>query len=152
MRRGRTTISNPFFSANAQVVITRVMDDQPTCGTGLAAHAKLPGAIGELLAAMAAVLDDHQRALDLTDENARPEHHAYVTLVLELQGVSAQLAACARRMTGYRDLPMGRHDEQKMAGHEAVAAFERFVRAERALLSQLTEALTGHEAMLKQAR
>lgn len=126
--------------------------EQPTCGTGLAAHARLPAAVSELLAATADVLDLHQRALDLTDERARPEHHAYVTLVLELRSISAQLAANARRMAGYHDLPMGRHNEEQMAGHEAVVAFERFVRAERALLAHLTDTVSEHEAMLDPMR
>jgi hypothetical protein len=128
------------------------MNDQPTCGTGLAAQAAIPASVGELLAAMAAVLDTHQTALDITDENAKPEHHAYVTLVLELQSISAQLVATAQRMGGCRNLPMGRHDEEKMSGRDAVAAFERFVHAERMLLSQLTQAIGEHEAMLTQMR
>jgi hypothetical protein len=128
------------------------MNDQTTCGTGLAAHARLPATISELLAAMANTLDAHQQALDVTDENAKPEHHAYVTLVLEFRSIGSQLGAIAQRMTGYRDLPMGRHDAQKMSGQEAVAAFQQFVRIERALLSQLTEAVGDHEAMLRQMR
>jgi hypothetical protein len=55
-------------------------------------------------------------------------------------------------MTGYRNLPMGRHDEQVMGGTAALAAFERFVRAERALLSLLTAAIGEHETMLEQIR
>ena len=128
------------------------MDDQPTCGTGLAANAPLPATVAELMAAMAVVLDEHQQALDLTDDDAKPEHHAYVTLVLELRSISAQLAATAQRMEGYRDLPMGRHDEQAMSGLDALAAFERFVRAERALLLLLTAGIEEHEAMLEQTR
>jgi len=37
------------------------MDDQPTCGQGLAAHSRLPAAVGDLIAAMAVVFDVHQR-------------------------------------------------------------------------------------------
>ncbi len=128
------------------------MEDQPTCGKGLAAHATLPATIGELVAAMADVLDVHQQALDLTDEDARPEHHAYVTLVLELRSISAQLAATAGHMARSHDLPMGRHDEQKLAGREALATFERFVGTERMLLSRLTGTVGEHEAMLDRMR
>jgi hypothetical protein len=126
--------------------------NEPTCGAGLAANAALPASAGEVIGAMADVMDVHQRSLDLTDENARPEHHAYVTLVLALRSISAQLAVSARYMTGCRDLPMGRHDERKMSGPEAVAAFERFVQDERALLSLLTLTVGDHEAMLRQMR
>lgn len=128
------------------------MDDNPTCGKGLAANSALPESTGALMAAMADLLDVHQRALDLTDENARPEHHAYVTLVLELRAVSAQLTATARHMAGYRDLPMGAHDEQRMSSPEAFAAFEHFVRAERVLLSLLTTTVRAHETMLEEMR
>jgi hypothetical protein len=99
---------------------------------------------------MADVLDTHQQALDLTDENTRPEHHAYVTLVLELRGIAAQLAATAGRMVGSRDLPMGRHDERMMSGPDAIDAFERLVRTERAVHSRLTDTLREHQSMLDQ--
>jgi len=127
------------------------MDDQATCGTGLAANALLPATVGELIGAMADVLEVHQQALDLADENARPEHHAYLTLVLELRSISAQLAASARHMTGYHDLPMGRHDEAKM-GPQALAAFERFVGTEQQLLTLLTRSVAEQTTMLEQMR
>ena len=123
------------------------MDDQPTCGKGLAEHAAVPARIGDVIAAMADVLDVHQQALDLTDQNARLEHHAYVTLVLELRSIAAQLAATAGRMAGYRGLPMGRHDEQKMSGPDAVATLEHLVQTERALLARLTETLREHQSI-----
>lgn len=126
------------------------MDHQPTCGQGLAANATLPATIGQLMEAMAGVLDEHQRALDLTDERTRPEHQAYLTLIGELRSISGQLAAMAQRMAGCRDLPMGRHDEEKMMAPEAMAAFQRFVEAERAALSLLTDTVGEHEAMLRQ--
>jgi hypothetical protein len=126
------------------------MDDQPTCGKGLAANAVLPATIGELVAAMAKVLDMHQRALDPADENTMPEYQAYQALGLELRGIAAQLDASARRMASYRDLPMGRHDERKMSSREARAAFEEYVRVERALLSLLNDTIDGHQAMLGQ--
>jgi hypothetical protein len=128
------------------------MDDQPTCGKGLAGNASLPAAVGELMAAMAGVLDVHQRALDLTDEHARPEHHAYVTLVLELRAIAAQLSAAAERMAGYADLPMGRHDEAAIAGPEAIFAFDRFVKAQGALHRRLGALVEDHAAMLEQMR
>jgi uncharacterized protein YndB with AHSA1/START domain len=124
--------------------------EQPTCGTGLAAHAELPATLGELLAAMADVLDTHQQALDLTDESARPEHHAYLTLVLEFRATSAQLTATARRMVGYRTLPIGRHDDQKISSREARESFERFVRIERKLLSHLADTVGNHQTLLDQ--
>lgn len=128
------------------------MEDHPTCGKGLAAQSSLPGMLGDLIAAMADVLEMHQQTLDLTDVDARPEHHAYAALVVELRRAAGQLATIARQMSGYRDLPMGRHDEQKMGSPEAVAAFEQFVKTERTLLSLLTSTVGEHETMLQQMR
>ena len=126
------------------------MDDQPTCGKGVAAQSKLPAALAELMKGMASVLDLHQAALDLTDENARPEHHAYVTLVIQMRSAADQLSAIARQMTRYRDLPMGRHDEARMAARDSVDAFRGFVEAERSTMKLLSESLSQHESLLQQ--
>ena len=67
------------------------MDDQPTCGKGLAEHAVLPAKLGALTAAMATVLEIHMKALDLKDENARREHEAYRRLAKEQHSIAAQL-------------------------------------------------------------
>ena len=123
-----------------------------TCGKGLAANAALPAAAGELMTAMAAVLEDHQRALDLTDPATRPEYHVYVTLAAEFRVAAVQLAAIAAHMRATADLPMGRHDEKAMSSAEAVAAFEGYVRAERELLTFVTTNLRQHEAMLEAMR
>jgi hypothetical protein len=128
------------------------MSDEATCGKGLAANATLPAAAGELFRAMAHLLDVHQRALDLTDEKARPEHAAYATVAQELRNASSQLTAIAERMAGYHDLPMGRHDERQMAGRAAFDAFEQFVQSERTLVSLLSATTGEHESMLGQMR
>jgi hypothetical protein len=49
-------------------------------------------------------------ALDLTDDHSREEHEAYRELARGHRKIAAELRATARRMAGYRDLPMGRHD------------------------------------------
>ena len=76
------------------------MTDQPTCGTGLAENSTLPATLGELLGAMARVLDVHRQALDKTDPNTLLEIDAYTTLVTDLGTVSERLSAVARRMAG----------------------------------------------------
>ena len=126
------------------------MEDELTCGKGVAAQSTLPAALAELMGGMARVLDLHQEALDLSDENARPEHHAYMTLVIQMQSAADQLSAIARRMTSYRDLPMGRHDEARMAAPNSIAAFRRFVDAERSTMKMLAESLQEHEGLLEQ--
>ena len=124
------------------------MDQQPTCGKGLAEHATLPAKLGDLAAAMAENLEVHQQALDVTDENARKEHHAYVKLAQEFRSVAAQLHAAAEHMAGYRDLPMGRHDQRAMAAPTALQAFRKFVRIEEDLLAMLRTAVERDQKML----
>ena len=128
------------------------MTDQPTCGTGLAENSTLPATLGELLGAMARVLDVHRQALDKTDPNTLLEIDAYTTLVTDLGTVSERLSAVARRMAGYRDLPMGRHDMQVMSSREAVEAFAEFVQRERTVLSLMTDRVGQHETMLEQTQ
>jgi hypothetical protein len=128
------------------------MEDEPTCGKGLAAQAVLPASIGRLAAAMAAVLEHHLRALDEEDAASRAEHDAYTSLVAQLTEAAGRLDKIGQEMTGYHDLPMGRHDERALAGSEAISVFERFVEAERALRDLLAAAVHEHSAMLGQMR
>lgn len=124
------------------------MDDQPTCGKGLAEHSALPAKLGELVAAMVANLDIHRQSLDLSDERLRKEYEAYVKLARELRSIAADLRATAEQMASYRDLPMGRHDEKALADPRALDAFETFVRLERELVALLRSSLQRDERML----
>jgi hypothetical protein len=49
------------------------MEEEPTCGKGLAEQSVLPAKLGQLMASLAENLEVHLKALDLTDENARQE-------------------------------------------------------------------------------
>ena len=124
------------------------MTDEPTCGKGLAEHSALPRLMGELTAATATVLEQHTRALDLADSIARQERDAYAALVSEFRDVSRRLTAVAKRMAGYRDLPMGRHDMRTMMDRDNVAAFQRYVRVEEELLGLLRSRLDVDRGML----
>ena len=124
------------------------MDDQPTCGKGLAEHSALPAKLGALTAAMGEVLEVHMKALDLKDANAREEHEAYRQLAKELRSIAAQLQVTAMKMTACRNLPMGRHDEKVMSGREALHAFKRFVKLEQELLALLETRLERDRQML----
>jgi hypothetical protein len=123
------------------------MSEEPTCGTGLAERAVLPAQLATLAAALADTLETHMHALDLSDEAARREHEAYASLVAQYRRIGAQLRAIADEMTGYRDLPMGRHDMAVMTARPAVEAFERFLAAEKALLALLQTSVAEDEAM-----
>ena len=124
------------------------MDEEPTCGRGLAAHSPLPLAFGEVIDAVAENLEAHLGTLDLTDERSRKEHAVYERLLREHRAIAAQLRATAEAMAGYRDLPMGRHDEEALASPRVVDAFVTLVRTERELLKLLGERTAEHEGML----
>jgi hypothetical protein len=124
------------------------MDEQPTCGKGLAEHSVLPAKLGALTAAVADVLAAHQEALDLTDANAKREYDAYAELVDAHRLTAAQLEAIARRMASYRDLPMGRHDMSVMTAAPSRDTFARLVAMEDELLELLGRRVAEHRAML----
>ena len=126
------------------------MDDPQTCGQGLARNAALPACLRDVAGALGAVLEAHLEALDPSDEGARPEHTAYVGLAQDCREVAARLGQAADRMTGARDLPMGRHDPEAMASPEAARAFARFVEAQQALLAYLEDRLPHDREMQRQ--
>jgi hypothetical protein len=128
------------------------MDEQPTCGKGLAEHSALPAKLAELTAAMAGNLEVHLGSLDATDENARNELHAYVKLAHEFRCIATELQTTAAHMAGYRDLPMGRHDQQAMASPKVLDAFSEFVRLEEELLTLLRQAIERDQKMLAAMR
>jgi hypothetical protein len=124
------------------------MDEQPTCGKGLAENASLPAKLGELTSAMGGILETHIPSLDLTDERSRKERDVYQRLVEDFRQAGLQLEAIGGQMTGLRDLPMGRHDEAAMASHAVRQSFERFVQVEQELLTLLQRRLKQDQQML----
>jgi hypothetical protein len=127
------------------------MDDAPSCGKGLAEHSLLVAKLGELTAAVAENLELHTRSLDPGDEAAREERTAYQELVTRHRAIASQLDLTARRMAGYRDLPMARHDEAALSDERVVNAFVQLVARERELLELLQRSLDRDQAMLAQA-
>ena len=113
--------------------------EQQTCGKGLAENSVLPAKLGELISAMAANLEVHRKALDLTDENSRAENDVYEKLLRDLRQTAAQLSVTASEMAGYRDLPMGRHDQKAMTHPRVGDAFQKFVQQKRELLELLVQ-------------
>jgi len=113
--------------------------DQQTCGKGLAENSVLPAKLGELISAMAGNLDTHMKALDLTDPNSQAEYDAYEKLLSDLRQIAAQLSITASEMAGYRDLPMGRHDQKAMTHPRVGDAFQKFVKHKRELLELLVQ-------------
>jgi hypothetical protein len=115
------------------------MNEQATCGQGLAEHSTVPAKIAELIAALAENLEVHMTSLDVTDESSMKEHDAYASLSRQYRTIADELFGASREMLSYRDLPMGKHNEQAMAGPAVFAAFEKFVSVEQQLLAILQE-------------
>lgn len=128
------------------------MDDQPTCGKGLAAHAPLPAKLAELTDAVAENLELHIPSLDPSDEHARRELEVYRELADHHRETAGRLRAAAERMAGCRDLPMGRHDAEALEDPRIVEAFEKLVKVEGELLALLQERLAEHSQMLTEFR
>lgn len=126
------------------------MEDQPTCGRGLAERSVLPETLGRLTATLAEVLEVHTKALDPADGHSKVEHAAYSRLVEEHRRIAAELAATAKRMAGHRNLPMGKHDQPAMSSpraFEAFEAFEKFVEVEAELVAVLQRSLAQDRRM-----
>lgn len=126
-----------------------VASEQQTCGKGLAENSALPAKLGELLSAMAGNLEAHRKALDLTDPNSRAEDEAYEKLLKQLRQIAAQLSLTANEMAGYRDLPMGRHDQEAMTHPRVGEAFQKFVQHKRELLELLEQTEERDGKLLK---
>jgi len=126
------------------------MEEPSTCGQGLASRSILPRKLGELLAALARILEAHMRALDPADTDARKELDAYATLVTGHRDVADRLSGIAVQMADYRSLPMAAHDEAAMSDAVAYKAFENFVRAEQELATLLQQQLQEDQEMLQQ--
>jgi uncharacterized protein YceH (UPF0502 family) len=125
------------------------MDDQQTCGRGLAEHSALTASLGELIASTARVLEVHMKALDLTDENSKLEYEAYRELASAHRHIANELADTAKRMSGYRTLPMGRHDMAAMMSAAPRHAFAGFVKHEESLVALLQARLAQDRAMIE---
>jgi methyl-accepting chemotaxis protein len=128
------------------------VEDQQTCGKGLAENAVLPRKLGAVGAAIADVLENHMQALDFTDPNAKTEHGAYAKLVDALRRIAAELRSTADQMAGCKDLPMGSHDAQVMTSPDVLHTFEDFVKAKQELHALLERQAAQDEEMLAQLR
>ena len=126
------------------------MDEQQTCGRGLAEHSALPAQLAEVTEAMADNLQMHMQALELDDEPARQEHAVYLRLVEEQRQAAGRLRAVAAEMADARDLPMGRHDTQAMTSPEVGAAFHRLIEAKQELLALLQRMAEQDQQLLGQ--
>jgi hypothetical protein len=126
--------------------------EEKTCGQGLAENSELPAKVGELMAAISAVLETHREALAPRDANSRREDEAYRELAQALRKGGEDLRTAATRMAGYRDLAMGKHDTAVLSAPKALQALEKFVRTEGEIVALLQRRLVNDRWMLDQMR
>jgi hypothetical protein len=112
----------------------------------------LPAKLGDVMGAVARVLETHTKALDLEDGDAKQEYEAYVKLVEQHQRIATELHSLSEQMASYRHLPMGRHDLEALSAPETVDVFERLVNLEQELLSLLEQRLQEHRPLLSEMR
>jgi hypothetical protein len=128
------------------------MADEPTCGKGLAEHSALPAKLAELIGSVADNLEIHMKSLDLSDAIAMKERDAYVSLTRQHRQIASLLHTASAEMAGYRDLPMGRHDQAAMSAPRVIDTFEELVSIRRETVELLQAMLEQEEAMLAHAR
>jgi hypothetical protein len=128
------------------------VDDQHTCGRGIAASAVVPSALAEVAAGLAQNLEVHTRALDPDDPAAGQERGAYERIARSLRSAATDLQAAAAEMDAAVDLPMGAHDMAAMATTDVLDAFERHVAAEEDLFRLLEARRADNEQMLTTIR
>ena len=127
------------------------MEDQRTCGMGLAEHAVLPAKMGELMASVAENLELHKEALDFNDSTSKKEYDAYLELAGDHREIAGKLETTARKMAGYWDLPMGKHDQHVMSAPKIVASFQKLVRIEEELVALLQKRVEQDHRLLNEA-
>jgi len=125
------------------------MEQARTCGQGLAENSILPAKLSELIDSVAGILEAHMEALDLEDNDSRREHEADRELIRDHRRIAAELRETARRMAGYRDLPMGRHVPEKMAAPRVREAFHEFAKLEEELTALLQQRMEADRQMLR---
>jgi hypothetical protein len=123
--------------------------DEPTCGQGLAAHSTIPAKLAALVDGVAANLEAHMPSLDTSDEASAAELEVYERIAAQHRAIAEALRGTSAEMSGARDLPMGRHDDQKLASPEAVEAFQQLVGIEEDVAATLAETAGQHRAMLE---
>lgn len=124
------------------------MEEQPTCGQGLAAHALVPQLIAALMNATSDNLIAHLPMLVAGDADTQHERSVYERLSGMHLEAAAMLDAIATEMKEQHDMRMGQHDVETMSHENMSKALESMARAEAQLVAQLEVQLADHRAMV----
>jgi hypothetical protein len=128
------------------------IQDETTCGKGLAANSWLPAKLAELTAALAAVLENHTRSIITSEENGKKEFDAYNGLVASFREIASRLDKAATQMVDCQDLPMAGHDMDALADPNGIGTFDDLVKRKRELVELLQKAVEEDQNMLAQMR
>jgi hypothetical protein len=130
----------------------KTVDEQATCGRGLAHSTVVPAALAALAAGMAQNLEVHTRALDPGDAAAAQERGAYERVAHNLRSAAAGLRAAAAEMASAVDLPVCAHDMAAITTTDVLGAFEGYVAAEDDLRRLLEARREDNEQLLTAIR
>ena len=129
-----------------------MVEEQPSCGSGLAQNSVVPAALAAVTVSLAQNLEVHARALEPGDAAAAQEQGVYQRVARSLRSAATDLQAAAAEMASAVDLPMGAHDMAAMTTTDVLAAFENYVAAEDNLRRLLEGRREENELMLTAIR
>ncbi len=128
------------------------MEEQPSCGRGLAQSTVVPAALAAVASGLAQSLEIHLRALDPGDAAAAQEQEVYERIARSLRSAAADLQDAAAEMASAVDLPMGAHNMDALTTTDVLDAFEGYVTAEDELRRLLDSQHADNEQMLAAIR
>ena len=126
------------------------MEEQQTCGKGLAEHSSVPAKFAEFIEALVDNLEAHLPTINVAGEEGRRERAAYESLAAGFRRAAEILGSVSAEMRGYRILPMAPHHEAAFADPRIAQAFARFVAVEGELGTMLGDAHARDLRMLEQ--
>jgi hypothetical protein len=128
------------------------VEEEPTCGRGLAQNSVVPAALAAVAAGLAQNLEVHRRALDPDDADAVAERDVYERVGRSLRSATVDLQAAAAKMASAADLPMGAHDMTVLTTTDVLDAFQGYVATEDDLRRLLEARRADNEQMLTAIR
>jgi hypothetical protein len=128
------------------------VEEEPTCGRGLAQNTVVPSALAAVAAGLAQNLEVHTRALDAGDTAAAQEQAVYERIAQNLRSAATDLQAAAAEMASAVNLPMGAHDMAAITSTDVLEAFQGYVAAEDDLRRLLDARREDNEQMLTAIR
>src|SRR5262245_17710911 len=102
-----------------------------------------------LLSAMAAIYENHMRALNADEASGRQEIDAYTRLMRDFRAAAGEVSGLADAMRSYRTLPMAEHDMAALMDAKSVAAMEVLVTSQEDLGALLAQRASEFRQMLE---